>query len=175
GNPLANGDVNVTATAPSGPLSIDSVEGSSSSPGEDSGTITSSASGLVSFTVGSSVAQNVLVTITYNGQTIYSTTLAFKTTAVLSVPSAPSIAKLSPLKGGFTLVVKPPSSTGGSAITFYQYSFNGGATWKAFAKGSRSINVVKLALGHSYRVYTRALNAAGASPASLSRVIVTRS
>jgi subtilase family serine protease len=174
GDPLANSDVDVTATAPAGPLSIDSVNGASTSPGEDSGTIASSAGGVVSFTVGSSVAQNVVVTITYNAQTIYSTTLTFKATAAISAPGAPSISKLAALKGGFALIVKPPNSTGGSVITYYQYSINGGKTWKALAKGSRSINVVKLAQGHAYRVYTRALNAVGASLPSLSKVVVTK-
>jgi hypothetical protein len=174
GDPLANTDVNVTATAPAGPLSIDSVNGATTSPGEDTGTIASSAGGVVSFTVGSSVIQNVLVTVTYNSQTIYSTTLTFKATAAISAPSAPSISKLAPLKGGFTLIVKPPSSTGGSAITWYQYSVNGGTTWRALAKGSRSINVVKLAQGRAYRVYARALNAVGASLPSISKVVVTK-
>ncbi len=174
GDPLANSDVDVTATAPSGPLSIDSVNGASTSPGDDTGTIASSAGGVVSFTVGSAVVQNVLVTIAYNNQTIYSTTLTFQATAAASAPSAPSISKLAPIVGGFTLIVKPPSSTGGSAITWYQYSIDGGKTWKALAKGSRSINVVKLAQGHAYRVYARAINALGASPPSLSKVVVTK-
>jgi subtilase family serine protease len=174
GDPLANSDVDVTATAASGPLSIDSVSGASTSPGEDTGTVASSAGGVVSFTVGSAVIQNVVVTITFNNQTIYSTTLTFKATAAVSAPGAPSISKLAPIVGGFTLVVKPPSSTGGSAITWYQYSINAGKTWRALAKGSRSINVVKLAQGHSYRVYARALNAVGASLPSISKVVVTR-
>jgi subtilase family serine protease len=174
GDPLANSDVTVTATAPSGPLSIDSVNGSSTSPGEDTGTIASSAGGVVSFTVGSAVVQSVVVTLSFNNQTIYSTTLTFKATASVSTPGAPSISKLTPIVGGFTLVVKPPSSTGGSAITYYQYSIDGGKTWKALAKGSRSVNVVKLAQGHAYRVYTRALNAVGASLPSLSKVVVTK-
>lgn len=174
GNPLANSDVAVTATAPSGPLSIDSVSGSSTSPGEDTDTIASGASGVVSFTVGSAVAQDVAVTVTYNGQMIYSTTLSFAATATINAPSAPSIAKLAPIVGGFTLIVKPPSSNGGSAITWYQYSIDGGKTWKALAKGSRSVDVVKLAQGRAYRVYARAINAVGASLPSISKVVVTK-
>jgi subtilase family serine protease len=175
GDPLANADVEVTLSAPAGPLSIDSVSGAATSPGADSGTIASSASGVVSFTVGSSVAQNVNVTITYDNQTIYSTTLTFKATASATAPSAPSIDKLTALVGGFTLSVTPPASNGGSAITFYQYSINGGTKWVAFAKGARSITVEKLSRGGSYRVYVRALNNFGASPPSKSKVVVTRS
>jgi titin len=151
------------------------VNGADSNPGSDSGTIASSASGVVSFTVGSSVAQAVDVTITYANETIYSTTLTFKATASATAPSAPSINKLTPIVGGFTLVVTPPLSSGGSAITFYQYSINGGKTWAAFAKGARSINVKKLSKGGAYRVYARALNNFGASPPSTSKVVVTRS
>jgi subtilase family serine protease len=175
GDPIANADVDVTVSAPAGPLSIDSVNGADSNPGSDSGTIASSASGVVSFTVGSSVAQAVDVTITYANETIYSTTLTFKATASATAPSAPSINKLTPIVGGFTLVVTPPLSSGGSAITFYQYSINGGKTWAAFAKGARSINVKKLSKGGAYRVYARALNNFGASPPSTSKVVVTRS
>jgi subtilase family serine protease len=172
---LTDAQVNVGATAPSGPLSIDQVNGAASSPGNASSTVTSNASGVVSFTVGSGVAQNVDVTVTYEGQTIYSTTLTFKLTASSTTPSAPSIAKLTPLVGGFALTIKPPTSSGGSAVTWYQYSLNGGKTWIALVKGSRSINVTRLARSKAYRVYTRALNDVGASVASTSKVVVTRS
>lgn len=167
--------MNVSASAPGGPLSIDQVDGAAASPGSASSTVTSNASGVVSFSVGSGVAQNVDVTVTYEDQTIYAATLTFKLTASATVPSAPSIAKLTPLVGGFSLIIKPPTSSGGSAVTWYQYSLNGGKTWTALVKGSRSIDVTRLARSKAYRVYTRALNDVGASHASASKVVVTRS
>ncbi|MGB7102975.1 MAG: S53 family peptidase [Acidimicrobiales bacterium] len=175
GDPLTDAQVNVSASAPGGPLSIDQVDGAAASPGSASSTVTSNASGVVSFSVGSGVAQNVDVTVTYEDQTIYAATLTFKLTASATVPSAPSIAKLTPLVGGFSLIIKPPTSSGGSAVTWYQYSLNGGKTWTALVKGSRSIDVTRLARSKAYRVYTRALNDVGASHASASKVVVTRS
>jgi subtilase family serine protease len=175
GDPLTNADVDVSVSAPSGPLSIDSVNGPATNPGADSDTIASNADGVVSFTVGSADVQSVEVSITYESQTIYSTTLTFKATASATAPSAPSIEKLTPIVGGFTLLLAPPASSGGSPVTWYQYSINGKKTWDALAKGARSINVKKLAKGGAYRVYARALNAIGASAPSTSKVVVTRS
>jgi hypothetical protein len=174
GSPLANSSVEVTASAPSGVLSIDGVA-STASTGSASTTVTSSASGVVSFTVGSTLAQAVDVTLSYAGQTIYSTIITYALRAAATAPNAPAIKRLAPRVGGFSLVVAPPTSNGGSAITVYQYSINGGASWTPFTSGSASIVVAKLAKGHRYRVYVRALNAQGASIASTSRVVVTRS
>jgi subtilase family serine protease len=174
GAPLANASVDVTATAASGTLSIDGVT-STQSAGSATTTVTSNASGVVSFTVGSSLAQAVTVTVTLGGQSIYTTTITYSLVAASTKPGAPVIKSLVPRVGGFLLVVRPPTSNGGSAIRAYQYSINGGASWAAFAKGALSIVVSTLAPHHSYRVYVRALNAQGASVASTSRVVVTRS
>ena len=131
---------------------------------------------MVSFTVGSSVAQNVAVTITYNDpdDLLHNPHLQGHRRSHAH-RDAPSISKLAPRRRRLHSDRHTTEFDGGSAITWYQYSINGGKTWIAFAKGSRSINVVKLAQGHAYRVYTRALNAVGASLPSLSKVVVTRS
>jgi titin len=76
--------------------------------------------------------------------------------------------------GGFDLVVRAPSSNGGSAITAYQYSVSGGSKWSALAKGSTSIKVGHLAKGKTYRVTVRALNVHGPGAASAAKTIVTR-
>jgi subtilase family serine protease len=174
GAPLANASVQVSASAPAGTLSIDGVA-STSSAGSASTSVTTNASGVASFSVGSSLAQAVDVTVAFSGQSIYTTTITYSLVAATTKPGAPVIKSLVPRVGGFTLIVKAPTSNGGSAITAYQYSINGGASWAAFAKGSTSVVVSRLADHHSYRVYTRALNAKGASVASTSRVVVTRS
>jgi hypothetical protein len=77
--------------------------------------------------------------------------------------------------GEFTLVLRAPSMTGGSSITAYQYSINGGRTWAALAKGASRISVTKLAKHRAYSVTARALNAQGASVSSSARRVVTRS
>jgi hypothetical protein len=176
GEPIANASVNITTTAPGGNLSIDGAENQTTT-GTDSSTAISNAEGVVTFDVESTVAQNVDVTITYEEQAIYTTTLSFKAAGseVSTRPGAPSISTLSALVDGFHLIVTPPASNGGSAITDYQYSVDGGAAWTAMPKGVRSIDVTRLLKHHAYNVLARAVNVDGPSTPSLARRVVTRS
>ncbi len=114
------------------------------------------------------------MTISYAGSTIYTSTLSFHA-AGLTKPGAPTIVTLSPLVGGFTLVLRAPSSNGGSPITAYQYSIDGGHTWTALAKGKTRVAVTTLAKDRAYAVRARALNKVGPSPSSRVRRVVTRS
>lgn len=171
---VPNAQVDVSASATGGLLSINNVYDQSAGAGTATSTLKSNASGVVSFTVGSSIAQSVSVTLAYAGATIYATTLTFDAAAALTRPGAPAIVTLAPLVGGFELVVRAPASAGGSAITAYQYSINGGRSWAAFAKGKKTIKVTRLAKRRAYSVTTRALNAQGASVASGARRVVTR-
>ena len=166
----------MTATAPSGLVIINNDHTSALSSGNATYLVTSDANGAVTFDVSSSIAQNVAVSVTYQGQSIYKTTLTFKATIFPSSrPAPPTITKLTSLVAGFALKLSAPGDTGGSPITSYQYSINGGATWISLAKGARSVNVTRLIKGHSYRVIVRALNAIGASAASAAKKVVTRS
>jgi subtilase family serine protease len=175
GTVIPNAQLDITAKAAGGMLSINNVYDQSAGVGSATSTLTSSASGVVSFTVGSSIAQSVAVSLTYSGQTIYSTPLNFQAAAALTRPGAPTIVTLAPRVGGFTLVLRAPTSSGGSEITGYQYSVDGGRAWSALKKGSRSIVVAKLAKHRAYSVTARALNAFGASVSSSARRVVTRS
>jgi subtilase family serine protease len=177
GVPIANASVEITATAAGGNLSIDEVENTGAT-GTDESTVSSNAAGVVSFDVESTVPQAVSVTITYEGQSIYATTLTFSaagTAKVSTRPGAPSISTLVALVRGFHLIVKPPASNGGTAITDYQYSLNGGATWAPMPKGVRSIDVTKLSKDHAYSVVARAVNVDGPSAKSAAKRVVTRS
>jgi hypothetical protein len=116
------------------------------------------------------------VSLTYQGQSIYTTTVSFSDAKIApSKPSPPTITRLTSLVAGFSLTLRAPSSTGGSPITSYQYSINGGAKWINLAKGATSINTTGLKKGHSYRVIARAINAIGPSLASAAKKVVTRS
>jgi len=174
GAPLANASIDVTATAPGGVLSLDGVA-STTAAGTASTTVTSGASGVVSFTVGSSIAQSVNVAVSFAGTTIYETNITYGLTPLITAPDAPAIRSLTPRVGGFSLIIQAPTSSGGSAITSYQYSINGGKSWTPLPRGSTAIVVTKLAKDHAYRVYVRALNTHGPSIPSTSRVVVTRS
>ena len=175
GTIIPNAQVEITASASGGLLSINNVYDQSAGVGSATTTLTSNASGVVSFSVGSSIAQSVAVTLTYSGTTIYSTTLNFEAAAALTRPGAPTIVTLAPRVGGFTLVLRAPTSSGGSKITGYQYSIDGGRAWSALKKGSRTIVVATLVRDRAYSVTARALNAFGASVSSSARRVVTRS
>jgi hypothetical protein len=175
GATIPNAQVDVAASASGGLLSINNVYDQAAGVGKATSTLTSNAAGVVSFSVGSSIAQSVSVSLTYSGTTIYSTTLNFQAAAALTRPGAPTIVTLVPRVAGFTLVLRAPTSSGGSTITGYQYSVDGGRAWSAFKKGSRTITVAKLAKDRAYSVTARALNAFGASVASSARRVVTRS
>jgi kumamolisin len=176
GAPVVNAVVGVTATAPGGLVTIDNVHSSANGSGKATYLVTSDATGAVTFNVSSSIAQNVAVNVTYLGPSIYKTTLTFKDAVnPTSKPGPPTITTLTSLVAGFSLKLTAPGITGSSPITSYQYSINGGATWKSLAKGTRSVIVTRLIKGHSYRVIARAINAIGASAASAAKKVVTRS
>jgi hypothetical protein len=177
GNPLANTLVGVTATATSGTLVIDGDPTSSIANGSATDNVTTSATGTASITVSTTVPGAVTVKVNYQAQTLYSTILNFtkgaSKTAALT-PGAPTIARLTALVGGFTLIVHAPSSNGGSAITTYEYSINNGATWASFSRITKSLTTTKLAKGRRYNVTVRALNVHGAGAKSPPTSVVTR-
>ncbi|MHB1884951.1 MAG: beta strand repeat-containing protein, partial [Acidimicrobiales bacterium] len=82
-----------------------------------------------------------------------------------TVPGQPTISSVTPsdqaLEVAFT-----PGSNGGSAITSYEYSLNGG-TWIATGTLSPSFTIPALTNGTGYSVEIRAVNSVGNSPASL--------
>lgn len=176
GNPVPNAALKVTATATSGYLSINNVLDKTNGLGSATSSVSSNASGVATFTVGSTVAQSVLVTVIYAGQTIYTTTLTYSAASATqkTKPGPPTITKLAPLVGGFTLTLRAPVQNGSSAITSYQYSINGGHSWISLGRGRTSISVRKLSKGKLYGVIARSINAIGVSKSSALKKVVTR-
>jgi subtilase family serine protease len=177
-NPLPNALIDVTATNESGDgqVLIDGDRSSETTDGSASYTVATNANGIAQFSISGSEPGAIDVAVNYESQLIDTTTIDVTATAKTAskVPGQASIAKLSALVGGFDLVVRAPSSNGGSAITSYQYSTSGGSKWTSFAKGSTSISVTALAKGKTYRVIVRARNEHGAGAASAAKTIVTR-
>jgi subtilase family serine protease len=176
GNPLANTLVGVSANAASGNIVIDGDPTSSLAAGSATYNVTTSATGTASITVSTTVPGSVTVKVNYQAQTLYSTILNFtkSTKAATLTPGAPSIARLTALVGGFTLIVHAPTSNGGSAITAYEYSINNGATWSSFSRITKALTTTKLAKGRRYNVTVRALNVHGAGAKSPPTSVVTR-
>ncbi|NNN00195.1 MAG: fibronectin type III domain-containing protein, partial [Acidimicrobiaceae bacterium] len=99
---------------------------------------------------------------------------ATATAQLRGTPSVVSLGGFSRLLGGFVLNIRPPANNGGLVVKYYQYSINGGHTWKA----SRSRNSLKLiAVGllhhHRYMVMVRAVNAAGGGTHSPLKAVYT--
>lgn len=94
-----------------------------------------------------------------------------------TTPAAPTIAGVTtPTSGTLTFTITP-GTTGGSAITSYQYSTDRGATWRARQDGQTTSTTLEvrtlsadgstqLSNGTEYCVQVRAVNAAGSGVAS---------
>lgn len=69
-----------------------------------------------------------------------------------------------------------PRRNGGSEITEYEYTLNGGQTWSAFspASTSRILSVTGLENGNTYSIQVRAVNGAGGGAASNARTFTPR-
>lgn len=168
GSTLADASLTVTASAPSGTLTLDGDAASATAPGQASLSVTTDATGNAVVTVTSSVAQLVTVTLAYEGQTLYSTTLAFSDTVL--APGAPGFARLAGLPRAIAITLRPPRLDGGAPIVAYQYALDGGR-WVTIAHGARSVTVSGLRARTAYRVSVRALNRVGPSSASTGRVV----
>ena len=91
--------------------------------------------------------------------------------ADIFVPGSPSVRAKSTSKGVVTLSVTGTTPNGGSPITDYQYSINGGG-WKNSPSGnSRTIRLSHLTSGRTYRIKLRASNEIGQGKPSSTKVV----
>lgn len=81
----------------------------------------------------------------------------------LTTPSAPTITGITPGNGQLSVAFTAPSSNGGSALTNYKYSTDGGSTFTAVSPAATTspIIITGLTNGTSYNVQIRAVNAQG--------------
>jgi titin len=129
------------------------------------------------FNDGLSTATSATITGLTNGTAYYvrvnAENAAGSSTAVVSgstatpktTPSSPSISAIA--AGDQSLSVAfTAGATGGSSITGYQYSINGGSTWTTASGTSSPITISSLTNGTSYQVALRAVNVVGNGDAS---------
>ncbi len=90
-------------------------------------------------------------------------------------PSAPSIVKVTSAVTSVVVRLGAPKSNGGAAVTSYQYTLNGGPRWMKVSTNLKSLTmrITRLKASTLYRIRVRALNVAGASPASAPRSVRT--
>jgi lipoprotein-anchoring transpeptidase ErfK/SrfK len=98
---------------------------------------------------------------------VSATLLSAPARAAAPFPDAPTITAVTPTATG-TLVVSYtiPASDGGSAITSYQASVDGGANWPTCSDAPGTCTLLNLTNGTAYSVQIRAVNAAGPGVAS---------
>ena len=138
--------------------------------------------GSVSTSCVTTTARSCVFSMLINGATYTATVQAINAsgTSVASAPvtampigvsTAPGIAKITALSGAFSLIIRVPTFNGGSTITKYQYSVNGGIAWK-----NLPISNVVTGLKHRavYTVYIRSLNGSGFSPKSNAARVITK-
>ncbi len=146
--------------------------------------VCSGAGSATTCTVDTSQARDVTAVFTGASTPTTPTTPTSSTTTTTTLPpsvvppGAPTSVRATPGNGQLVLTWNPPTRTGDSAISGYEYSLNSGAwtTFVASRVGSRALSgtITGLANGTSYRVRVRAVNRAGGGSAS-STVVATPS
>jgi len=177
GNPIANAMVTISAIGTAGRLVINGDRSSTNGSGNAAYNVTTDATGTAVFQVSDTEPGAVNVTLDYQSQPVYKTTVVFVTSLASgnpTVPGKPSIAQVTALVGGLNFVVRAPSVKGSSPVTGYQYSINGGASWVSMPRGATSAKIVHLAKGKAFTLLVRAVNAAGHSAPSSPVKVVTR-
>jgi titin len=92
---------------------------------------------------------------------------AFTSSTPFTTPGVPTLNSVSPGDASLTVAFTAPASSGGSAVTGYEYTLNDGSTWTSLGSSSPA-TVTGLTNGVNYSVKIRAVNARGASAASSS-------
>ena len=173
GLPILNGTVALSASAASGTIVIDEDSTSSTGPGKAAYDVTTDLAGINEIDLTTTAPGPVTLTATYENQP-FTTTIDFTKNPKLVTPGTPAIASLVALVGGFRLTVRAPASNGGSRITAYQYSLDGGITWVTFSAATRTATNTRLARGKRYRIQVRAVNANGESAINASATVKTK-
>jgi len=83
----------------------------------------------------------------------------------VTAPSAPTLTGLTPGNGSLAVSVTP-GSNGGSPVTAYQWSLDGGQTWTSTGSAATSFTIGGLVNGTPDTVIVRAVNGVGPSTAS---------
>jgi predicted RNA-binding protein with TRAM domain len=95
--------------------------------------------------------------------------------ATAGIVPAPTITAITPGSTSVTVTFTAPTNTGGSDITNYQYSADGGTTWNALSPADpvSPITVSGLTEGTTYNVSIRAVNSSGTGVASTTETFTT--
>ena len=121
-------------------------------------------------TDGSSLANGTSYNVQIRAVSMHATGTATASIAATprTTPGAPMILSVTPGNGQLTVSFGAPSSDGGSPITDYEYSINGGSSFTSRLSTSTTFVIGSLMNGSSYNVQVRAVTAAGRGTATSS-------
>ena len=153
-----------------------------SSPGGKTGTVTQAGSGTITVSgLTTGTAYTFVVTATNSAGTSVVSAVSNSITT-FAIPSAPTGISITPGDTSLSIAFSA-GADGGSALTNYEYSTDGGLTFKARATVSTTSPIVittvssgaaVLANGSSYDVQVRAVNAIGSGTATFTAVATPR-
>jgi hypothetical protein len=119
------------------------------------------------------IAYTFNVTATNASGTSFASAASNSVTPKVNLPTIPTITSIaSGTNGQLTVFFDAPSSNGGSAITRYEFSRDGGVNWGTTtpALPTSSFNITGLTNKTAYQVQLRAVNANGSSYPTLSTI-----
>jgi ferredoxin len=91
-----------------------------------------------------------------------------------TVPGVPTSLTATAGDQSASIACTAPSSNGGSAITGYKYSIDGGTTWNTASSATCPISITGLTNGTAYTVWLKATNAVGDSASYASTTVTPR-
>ena len=165
---LVNGTVQVSWTAPTnvGDSAISSYT-ITSTPGNFINTTTN---GITTSTIFSELTDGVTYTFTVIATNKAGNSLSITSPSIIaySLSNAPTSLVATPSNAALSIAFTPPSNTGGSAITNYQYSTNGGSTYTAVSPADTAtpVSITGLTNGVTYSVVLKPVTVAGVGLAS---------
>ena len=166
GNTIINAPVVVTAKGSTGRITIDSDRTSVRSNSSALYTVASDQIGDASFTLQSTLPGPVVLSITYNGTVLFTSTVHIRTLPLgRQKPLAPRITHVAARSRGAVLSVAAHQPHTPFVIAL-QVSSDGGLTWHSYPAQSTSISVANLKASTAYVLLVRARNANGYSPVS---------
>ena len=118
----------------------------------------------------SDLGTTITVTVTRTNLVGSTNGTSAATATITSVPDSPTLDSISRSSGQLSVTFTAPAITGGSVLTNYKYSTDGGTSWRLRASGTTgsplvittdSVANAALVNGTSYNVQIRAVNAVG--------------
>ena len=166
GNTIINAPVVVSAHGSSGRVTIDADRTSVRSRSSALYTVASDQNGNASFTLQSSLPGPVVVSVSFNGAVLFSSTVVVHAVPLNEQkPLTPRITRVAARSKGVVLSIGARAARTPFVVAL-QVSVDGGLTWHSYPASSATITLVNLKGRVTYSLLVRARNANGYSPVS---------